>query len=137
MPAVPLDQMHDAITHFALMQYSSEPAGSARKMSKRWKKRSTDFCALKLGPGVLYGGTYRFDRAKNTAAQIADGRFHYTLECHPTSLMERLTNHSYVDTKFIANALALAACDLSEIARTQGKEIKSWFRNLDKLPMLI
>ncbi len=63
----------------------------------------------KIGDGVFYGAKYRFDKEKNTKEQIADGRFHYVLECHPTSVMERLTHHSYVDTKFIASALSLAA----------------------------
>ena len=45
----------------------------------------------------------------HTPEQIADGRFFYKLELHPTSVMERLTTDSYVDTKFIADALALAA----------------------------
>lgn len=63
----------------------------------------------KLADGVFYGASFRFDTAKNTAAQIADGRFFYKFECHPIAVMERITVDSYVDTKFIADALSLAA----------------------------
>ncbi len=58
---------------------------------------------------AIYGGDFRFDRTKNTAQQIADGRFYYKLRCHPMSVMERITIDSYVDTSFISNALQLAA----------------------------
>lgn len=101
-----LDQLHDAIIHFT-MQYVDR-LGTPQNV-EALEEAINSFLRVKIGQGVLYGGTYRFDRVKNTAAQIADGRFHYTLECHPTSVMERLTTHSYVDTKFINSALALAA----------------------------
>jgi phage tail sheath protein FI len=101
-----LDQLHDAITFFT-MQYVDR-LGTPQNV-EALEEGVNAFLRVKVGEGVLYGGTYRFDRTKNTPEQIADGRFHYTLECHPTSVMERLTTHSYVDTKFIAGALALSA----------------------------
>ncbi|MEH6740504.1 MAG: phage tail sheath subtilisin-like domain-containing protein [Sulfitobacter sp.] len=101
-----LDQLHEAITFFS-MQYVDR-LGTPQNV-EALEEAVNGFLRAKIGEGVLYGGTYRFDRVKNTVQEIADGRFHYTLECHPTSLMERLTTGSYVDTKFIAGALALAA----------------------------
>lgn len=101
-----LDQLHDAITFFT-MQYVDR-LGEPQNV-EALEEAVNGFLRVKVGAGVLYGGTYRFDRKKNTAAQIADGHFHYTLECHPTSVAERITTHSYVDTKFINSALALAA----------------------------
>ena len=101
-----LDQLHDAIIFFN-MQYVDRLGTPANV--EALEEGVNAYLRTKVADGVLYGGTYRFDRQKNTAEQIADGRFHYTLECHPTSVMERLTTHSYVDTKFINDALALAA----------------------------
>lgn len=101
-----LDQLHDSITFFT-MQYVDR-LGTPQNV-EALEEAVNAFLRAKTGQGVLYGGTYRFDREKNTSAQIADGHFHYTLECHPTSVAERITTHSYVDTKFINSALALAA----------------------------
>lgn len=101
-----LDQMHDAIIFFS-MQYVDR-LGTPQNV-EGLEEAVNSYLRKKTGDGVLYGGTYRFDRVKSTPAEIADGHFHYTLECHPTTVMERLTTHSYVDTKFIANALSLAA----------------------------
>lgn len=101
-----LDQMHDAIIHFQ-MQYVDRLASPIN--IEALEEAINGFLRVKVGQGVLYGGTYRFDRKKNTAEQIADGRIHYRLDCHPTSVAERITTHSYVDTKFINSALALAA----------------------------
>lgn len=101
-----LDQVHDAIIFFT-MQYVDR-LGTPQNV-EALEEGVNAFLRAKVGEGVLYGGTYRFDRSENTPEQIADGRFHYTLELHPTSVMERLTTHSYVDTKFIADALSLAA----------------------------
>lgn len=101
-----LDQLHDAIIFFS-MQYVDR-IGTPQNV-EALEEAINAFLRKKTGDGVLYGGTYRFDRARSTPAEIADGHFHYTLECHPTTVMERLTTHSYVDTKFIANALSLAA----------------------------
>lgn len=101
-----LDQLHDSIIHFS-MQYVDR-LGTPQNV-EALEEAINRFLRVKIGQGVLYGGTYRFDREKNTADQIADGHFHYSLECHPTSVAERITTHSYVDTKFIQSALALAA----------------------------
>lgn len=101
-----LDQAHEAIIFFSMnyVDRLGTPANveALEEAVNGWLRKKT-------GDGVFYGATYRFDREKNTAAEIADGRFHYRLDCHPTSVMERLTTHSYVDTKFIRDALALAA----------------------------
>ncbi len=101
-----LDQTHEAITHFS-MQYVDKLGH--RKNVEALEEGVNAYLRRKIGDGVFYGAKYRFDKEKNTKEQIADGRFHYVLECHPTSVMERLTHHSYVDTKFIASALSLAA----------------------------
>lgn len=101
-----LDMTHEAIVFF-LMNYVDR-LGTPQNVEAA-EEGVNAYLRAKIGDGVFYGATFRFDRAKNTPEQIADGHFHYTLECHPTSVMERITTHSYVDTKFIANALALAA----------------------------
>lgn len=101
-----LDQTHDAIVFF-LMDYIDR-LGTPQNVETA-EEGVNAYLRAKIGDGVFYGATFRFDREKNTPEQIADGRFHYRLDSHPTSLMERITTHSYVDTKFIANALALAA----------------------------
>ncbi|KQI69384.1 phage tail protein [Loktanella sp. 3ANDIMAR09] len=101
-----LDQLHDAAT-FLTMQYIDR-LGEPRNIEALEEAMNAHLRA-KIGAGVLYGGTFRFDRARNTGEQIADGRFHYRLECHPTSVAERITTHSYVDTKFINSALDLSA----------------------------
>ena len=101
-----LDQIHEAIIFFT-MQYVDR-IGTVLNI-EALEEGVNRYLRRKIGDGVLYGGTYVFDREKNTADEIADGRFHYKLEVHPISVMERITTHSYVDTKFINNALALAA----------------------------
>lgn len=101
-----LDMLHEAIIFFS-MNYIDR-LGTPQNV-EALEEAVNAFLRTKVGDGVLYGGTYRFDRERNTAAQIADGHFHYVLECHPVSVMERLTTHSYVDTKFISNALGLTA----------------------------
>lgn len=101
-----LDQLHDAITFFT-MQYV-DGLGSPQNVEALEEAVNRHLRKL-INDSVLYGGTYRFDREKNTTDQIANGHFHYTLECHPTSVAERITTHSFVDTSFIDSALALAA----------------------------
>ena len=101
-----LDQLHEAITFFN-MQYIDRLGSPANV--EALEEGVNAFLRQKIGENVLYGGTYRFDRERNTPEQIANGRFHYILECHPVSVMERLTTRSVVDTKFISNALALVA----------------------------
>ncbi|MDH0907397.1 phage tail sheath subtilisin-like domain-containing protein [Rhizobium pusense] len=100
-----LDMIHEAII-FYTMNYvdrlgSPMTVEAAEEGVNAYLRSKTDI--------AIYGGTFRFDRQKNTAEQIADGRFYYRLECHPISVMERITIDSYVDTKFISNALSLAA----------------------------
>lgn len=101
-----LDMTHDAIISFT-MQYVDRNGDPAR--IERAEEAVNAYLRKKVGDGVFYGATFRFDRQKNTAEEIADGHFHYVLDSHPISVMERITTHSYVDTKFISNALALAA----------------------------
>ncbi|CUX69319.1 MULTISPECIES: phage tail sheath subtilisin-like domain-containing protein [Agrobacterium] len=100
-----LDMIHEAII-FYTMNYvdrlgSPMTVEAAEEGVNAYLRSKTDI--------AIYGGTFRFDRQKNTAEQIADGKFFYRLECHPISVMERITIDSYVDTKFISNALSLAA----------------------------
>lgn len=100
-----LDMIHEAII-FYTMNYvdrlgSPMTVEAAEEGVNAYLRSKTDV--------AIYGGTFRFDRQKNTAEQIADGKFFYRLECHPISVMERITIDSYVDTKFISNALSLAA----------------------------
>ena len=97
-----LDQIHEAIIFFT-MQYVDR-IGTVLNI-EALEEGVNRYLRRKIGDGVLYGGTYVFDREKNTADEIADGRFHCKLEVHPISVMERITTHSYVDTKFINNAL--------------------------------
>lgn len=101
-----LDMSHEAITFF-LMNYTDR-LGTPSNVEAA-EEGVNAYLRSKIGDGVFYGATFRFDRTKNTAEQIADGRFFYKFECHPTSVMERLTVDSYVNTKFIAAALSLAA----------------------------
>ncbi len=100
------DQLHEAIVFFA-MQYVDRLGTNAN--IEAFEEGVNAYLRTKQGEGVIYGGRFFFDRNKNTPEQIADGRFFYNLSYHPTSVMERITIDSYVDTKFIANALALAA----------------------------
>lgn len=101
-----LDMTHEAII-FYLMNYVDRLG--TRQNIEAAEEGVNAYLRAKIGDGVFYGATFRFDTVKNTAEQIADGRFFYKLECHPTSVMERLTVDSYVDTKFISDALSLAA----------------------------
>lgn len=101
-----LDMSHEAFLFF-IMNYVDrlgriENVEACEEGINAWLR-------TKIGDGVFYGATFRFDRQKNTAEQIADGRFFYRFESHPTSVMERITVDSYVDTKFISSALSLAA----------------------------
>lgn len=101
-----LDMIHEAIIFF-LMNYVDRLG--TRENVEAAEEGVNAYLRSKIGEGVLYGGDFRFDREKNTPQQIADGRYFYKLRCHPTSVMERITVDSYVDTKFIADALSLAA----------------------------
>ena len=77
-----LDQLHDAITFFS-MQYVDR-LGTPQNV-EALEEAVNAFLRKKTGDGVLFGGTYRFDRKRSTPAEIADGHFHYKLECHPTT----------------------------------------------------
>lgn len=101
-----LDMTHEAIIFF-LMNYVDRLG--TRENLEAAEEAINAYLRAKVGDGVFYGADFRFDRTKNTAEQIADGRHYYRLSCHPTSVMERLTVDSYVDTKFITDALSLAA----------------------------
>lgn len=101
-----LDQLHEALIFFA-MNYVDDLGSPANV--EALEEAGNGYIREKVGAGWLYGGTFRFDREQTTTQDAADGNFHYRLDVHPTSIMERLTMHSYVDTKFIRNALALAA----------------------------
>lgn len=101
-----LDMTHEAIIFF-LMNYVDRLG--TRQNVEAAEEGVNAYLRSKIGDGVFYGADFRFDREKNTPEQIADGRFFYKLRCHPTSVMERITVDSYVDTKFIADALSLAA----------------------------
>ncbi|MCA1492703.1 phage tail sheath subtilisin-like domain-containing protein [Ensifer sp. NBAIM29] len=101
-----LDMTHEAIIFF-LMNYVDRLG--TRQNVEAAEEGVNAYLRAKIGDGVFYGAEFRFDRQKNTAEQIADGRFFYKLSCHPTSVMERITVDSYVDTKFISDALSLAA----------------------------
>lgn len=100
-----LDMIHEAIIFFT-MNYVDRLGSAA--MVEAVEEGVNAYLRTKTGEAI-YGGTFRFDRTKNTAEQIADGRFYYKLSCHPMSVMERITVDSYVDTAFITDALALAA----------------------------
>lgn len=101
-----LDMTHEAIIFF-LMNYIDRLG--TRQNVEAAEEGVNAYLRSKIGDGVFYGATFRFDTQKNTPEQIADGRFYYKFECHPTSVMERITVDSYVDTKFISDALSLAA----------------------------
>jgi phage tail sheath protein FI len=97
---------HEAIIFF-LMNYVDRLG--TRQNVEAAEEGVNAYLRAKTGDGVFYGADFRFDRARNTPEQVADGRFFYKLSCHPTSVMERITVDAYVDTKFIADALSLAA----------------------------
>ncbi len=101
-----LDMTHEAIIFF-LMNYIDRLG--TRQNVEAAEEGVNAYLRAKTGDGVFYGADFRFDTQKNTPEQIADGRFFYKLRCHPTSVMERITVDSYVDTKFISDALSLAA----------------------------
>lgn len=101
-----LDMTHEAII-FYVMNYVDRLGN--RKNVEAVEDAINAWLRAKINDGVFYGASFRFDTEKNTAAQVADGRFYYKLSSHPISVMERITIDSYVDTKFIANALSLAA----------------------------
>lgn len=101
-----MDQIHDAIV-FHTMQYVDR-LGTPQNI-EALEEAVNGYLRTKVGEGVLFGGTYRFDRDKNSSADVADGHYHYTLELHPVTVKERITTHSYVDTAFIQSALGLAA----------------------------
>lgn len=101
-----LDMTHEAII-FYLMNYVDRLG--TRQNVEAAEEGVNAYLRSKIGDGVFYGADFRFDREKNTPEQIADGRFFYKLRCHPTSVMERITVDSFVDTRFIADALSLAA----------------------------
>ncbi|MBP1862144.1 phage tail sheath family protein [Rhizobium herbae] len=101
-----LDMTHEAIIFF-LMNYVDRLG--TRQNVEAAEEGVNAYLRAKTGDGVFYGADFRFDTQKNTPEQIADGRFFYKLRCHPTSVMERITVDSYVDTKFITDALSLAA----------------------------
>jgi uncharacterized protein len=101
-----LDMTHEAII-FYMMSFVDRLG--TRQNVEAVEDAVNAWLRTKINDGVFYGASFRFDTEKNTAAQVADGRFYYKLSCHPVSVMERITIDSYVDTKFIANALSLAA----------------------------
>ncbi|BCH63683.1 bacteriophage protein [Agrobacterium vitis] len=101
-----LDMTHESVI-FYLMNYVDKIGTRANIESV--EEGVNSYLRSKIADGVFYGASFRFDTSKNTAAQIADGRFFYKFECHPIAVMERITVDSYVDTKFIADALSLAA----------------------------
>ncbi len=101
-----MDQLHDAAIFFC-MQYVDDLA-SPRVIEQVEEGMRAHIRKL-TGAEVLYGGEFYFDRANTTSEQVADGHVPFHLSCHPTSIMERITTHSYIDTKFIQNALSLAA----------------------------
>ncbi|MGV1825597.1 phage tail sheath family protein [Agrobacterium vitis] len=101
-----LDMTHESVI-FYLMNYVDKIG--TRANIEAVEEGVNSYLRSKIADGVFYGASFRFDTAKNTAAQIADGRFFYKFECHPIAVMERITVDSYVDTKFIADALSLAA----------------------------
>lgn len=100
-----LDLMHEAIIFYTMnfVDVTGSPASieAAEEGVNAYLRSKTGI--------AIYGGSFRFDREKNTAAVIADGRFYYRLSCHPISVMERVTVDSYVDKSWITNALQLAA----------------------------
>jgi uncharacterized protein len=58
--------------------------------------------------GWIYGGRFRFDRAKNTTDEIlGQGRFHYRLDSAPMAIMHRITVESFIDINLIRQALSL------------------------------
>ena len=85
-----------------LAAFLAEPAANGVTLARV-------FCSGEELPAELRERFQRFQSQRRSAEQIADGKFFYRLECHPISVMERITIDSYVDTKFISNALSLAA----------------------------
>lgn len=101
-----MDQIHEAITFF-VMQYIDRL--TSPQNIEALEEGVNAYLRTKIGDNVLFGATFRFNHQKNTAEVIAGGRVYYLLETHPITVGERITTDFYVDTKFITNALALAA----------------------------
>ncbi|QLP96158.1 MAG: phage tail protein [Rhodoblastus sp.] len=101
------DVFHEAIL-FALMPYVDRRGAPQRieyveDVIQRYVNR-------KERDGWLYGGRFRFDRAKNTADEIlGQGRFWYRLDGAPMGIIHRITVEDYVDLSLLRSALGLGA----------------------------
>lgn len=101
------DVLHEAI-QWALMPYVDRRGAPGRV--DMLEDQIQQYVNRKERDGWLYGGRFRFDRAKNTAEEIlGEGRFYYRLDGAPMGIMHRITVESYIDLSLIKSALGLNA----------------------------
>jgi len=99
------DVLHEAI-QFYLMQHVDR-RGTPQRIDYI-EETIQRYINLKERDGWLYGGVFRFNRAKNTPEEILEGRFWYRLDGAPIGVMERLSVESYIDLGLVRAALGLA-----------------------------
>lgn len=100
------DALHEAVVFF-LMQYLDRK-GDPRRVDLI-EDQIQHYLNRKERDRWLYGATFRFDREKNTAEEIANGHFYYRIDGAPMSVMERITVDDYIDLSIISAALGLTS----------------------------
>lgn len=99
------DVLHEAI-QFALMPYVDR-RGTPQRIE--WiEDQIQQYINTKERDGWLYGGRFRFNRAKNTPEEIlGQGRFWYQLDGAPMAIMHRITVEDFIDMNLVRSALGL------------------------------
>lgn len=99
------DVLHEAIL-FYLMQHVDR-RGTPQRVE--WiEEQIQSYVNRKEGDSWLYGGRFRFNRAKNTPEEIlGEGRFWYVLDAAPMAIQHRITVESYIDLNLVRTALGL------------------------------
>jgi uncharacterized protein len=100
------DILHESILFF-LQEYIDKRGSLTRvegiesKIQKYINRKERD--------NWLYGGQFSFNKSKNTPEEILnEGRFYYKLTSSPIAIMHRITVESFIDLKFIQQALGLS-----------------------------
>ncbi|KAA6404490.1 phage tail sheath family protein [Candidatus Tokpelaia sp.] len=99
------DMVHEAALYYLLSRIDSIASAN---MLELIEDDVDAFIRKKVGESVLYGGSFRFDRAKTTSRDIADGHFYYSLDMQPVGIMERLTVTSELNINYAKEALGLS-----------------------------
>lgn len=100
------DMVHESALYY-MLQRTDRPATAA--FLEMVEEDVNRFLRAKEGDGVLYGGSFRFNREKTTTDTITLGQYYYTLRMAPVGITERLTVESVLDLSFAVSALGLAA----------------------------